>query len=130
MDQRSQAVVSIRDNHRIITNPAYDANNTEGILELEEIDADDKSTVLTFLLDYAKDRPYIISDKVKLIAPDGTEYSLTGAEGIEMNKHNWIHEEGNARFRLVFPALAPGTGSIDFVSGRNSATGILGIKLN
>ncbi len=130
MDRRPQAKVSIKDNHRIITNPAYESNNTEGILEIEEIDVNDKSTVLTLLLDYAKDRPYIISDKVKLIAPDGTEYSLSGADGIELNKHNWIHEEGNARFRLVFPALAPGTGSIDFVSGRNSATGISGIKLN
>lgn len=49
------------------------------------------------------------------MTPDGTRYTTTGADGIELGAEYYTGKDWTGRFSLTFPPLPHDTATFDFV---------------
>ncbi|MDR0421823.1 MAG: TlpA family protein disulfide reductase [Proteiniphilum sp.] len=98
---------------RVVERPVFEVRNT-GTLEIDRIVLSDTATIFYFDAFFTPNYWIRIDSRTYLLG-DSVRYTITGAEGIELDKEFWMPESGEASFKLIFPPVDRRLKKIDFI---------------
>ncbi len=98
-----------------VHNPVVEQNTTDGIIELEKVVITPDAVTLHFLAFQHPQYWIKIVPESYIMTPDGTRYTTTGADGIELGAEYYTGKDWTGRFSLTFPPLPHDTATFDFV---------------
>ena len=114
----------------LVNYPDYQANNTNGVLEIKQVECTPNATVLRFKAYYTPNNWIRIAKEAFLLTPDGKQYKVLKAEGITLGKEFFMPESGEAEFSLTFEPLPKATQVFTFQEGNGeNVWSVMGIKL-
>ena len=119
-----------KDGVLLVNYPDYQANNTNGVLEIKQVECTSKATILRFKAYYTPNYWIRIAKEASLSTPDGKQYKVLKTDGITLGKEFFMPESGEAEFSLTFEPLPKDTQSFNFQEGvGENVWAITGIKL-
>ena len=114
----------------LVNYPDYQANNTNGVLEIKQVECTPNATVLRFKAYYTPNNWIRIAKEAFLLTPDGKQYKVLKAEGITLGKEFFMPESGEAEFSLTFEPLPKDAQTFAFQEGNGeNVWSVTGIKL-
>ena len=114
----------------LVNYPDYQANKTNGVLEIKQVESTPKATILRFKAYYTPNYWIRIAKEASLSTPDGKQYKVLKTDGITLGKEFFMPESGEAEFSLTFEPLPKDTQSFNFQEGvGENVWAITGIKL-
>ena len=114
----------------LVNYPDYQANNTNGVLEIKQVECTPKATILRFKAYYTPNYWIRIAKEASLSTPDGKQYKVLKTDGITLGKEFFMPESGEAEFSLTFEPLPKDARTFTFQEGDGeNVWTITGIKL-
>ena len=114
----------------LVNYPDCQANNTNGVLEIKQVECNSNATVLRFKAYYTPNNWIRIAKEASLSTPDGKQYKVLKADGITLGKEFFMPESGEAEFSLTFESLPKDAQVFTFQEGNGeNVWAITGIKL-
>ena len=114
----------------LVNYPDYQANKTNGVLEIKQVECNSNVTVLRFKAYYTPNYWIRIAKEAFLSTSDGKQYKVLKTDGITLGKEFFMPESGEAEFSLTFEPLPKDTQSFNFQEGvGENVWAITGIKL-
>lgn len=101
----------------LVNYPDYQANNTNGILEIKQVECNLNVTTLHFKAYYTPNNWIRIAEEAFLSTSDGKQYKVLKADGITLGKEFFMPESGEAEFSLTFEALPKDAQTFTFQEG-------------
>ena len=101
----------------LVNYPDYQANNTNGILEIKQVECNLNVTTLHFKAYYTPNNWIRIAEEAFLSTSDGKQYKMLKADGITLGKEFFMPESGEAEFSLTFEALPKDAQTFTFQEG-------------
>ena len=89
----------------LVNYPDYQANNTNGVLEIKQVECNLNVTTLHFKAYYTPNNWIRIAEEAFLTTSDGKQYKVLKADGITLGKEFFMPESGETEFSLTFEAL-------------------------
>ena len=94
-----------KDGALLVNYPDYQANNTNGVLEIKQVECNLNVTTLHFKAYYTPNNWIRIAEEAFLTTSDGKQYKVLKADGITLGKEFFMPESGETEFSLTFEAL-------------------------
>ena len=101
----------------LVNYPDYQANNTNGILEIKQVECNLNVTTLHFKAYYTPNNWIRIAEEAFLSTSDGKQYKVLKADGITLGKEFFMPESGETEFSLTFEALPKDAQTFTFQEG-------------
>lgn len=101
----------------LVNYPDYQANNTNGILEIKQVECNLNVTTLHFKAYYTPNNWIRIAEEAFLSTSDGKQYKVLKADGITLGKEFFMPESGEAEFSLTFEVLPKDAQTFTFQEG-------------
>jgi thiol-disulfide isomerase/thioredoxin len=101
----------------LVNYPDYQANNTNGILEIKQVECNLNVTTLHFKAYYTPNNWIRIAEEAFLSTSDGKQYKMLKADGITLGKEFFMPESGETEFSLTFEALPKDAQTFTFQEG-------------
>lgn len=101
----------------LVNYPDYQANNTNGILEIKQVECNLNVTTLHFKAYYTPNNWIRIAEEAFLSTSDGKQYKMLKADGITLGKEFFMPESGETEFSLTFEALPNDAQTFTFQEG-------------
>ena len=101
----------------LVNYPDYQANNTNGILEIKQVECNLNVTTLHFKAYYTPNNWIRIAEEAFLTTSDGKQYKVLKADGITLGKEFFMPESGEAEFSLTFEVLPKDAQTFTFQEG-------------
>ena len=101
----------------LVNYPDYQANNTNGILEIKQVECNLNVTTLHFKAYYTPNNWIRIAEEAFLTTSDGKQYKVLKADGITLGKEFFMPESGETEFSLTFEALPKDAQTFTFQEG-------------
>jgi len=101
----------------LVNYPDYQANNTNGVLEIKQVECNLNVTTLHFKAYYTPNNWIRIAEEAFLTTSDGKQYKVLKADGITLGKEFFMPESGEAEFSLTFEALPKDAQTFTFQEG-------------
>ena len=100
---------------RTVEKPVHGLKNTS-TLEIDKIVMSDSATTV-YASAFFYPNMWIRIGSDTYLQANGVKYTITGAEGIELDGEHYLSESGEDSFILTFPPLPAGTKTVDFIEG-------------
>ena len=114
----------------LVNYPDYQANNTNGVLEIKQVEHTPNATILHFKAYYTPNYWIRIAKEAFLSTSDGKQYKVLKTDGITLDKEFFMPESGEAEFSLTFEPLPKDAQTFTFQEGNGeNVWTITGIKL-
>ena len=101
----------------LVNYPDYQANNTNGVLEIKQVECNLNVTTLHFKAYYTPNNWIRIAEEAFLTTSDGKQYKVLKADGITLGKEFFMPESGETEFSLTFEALPKDAQTFTFQEG-------------
>ena len=101
----------------LVNYPDYQANNTNGVLEIKQVECNLNVTTLHFKAYYTPNNWIRIAEEAFLTTSDGKQYKVLKADGITLGKEFFMPESGETEFSLTFEALPKDAQTFTFQGG-------------
>ena len=101
----------------LVNYPDYQANNTNGVLEIKQVECNLNVTTLHFKAYYTPNNWIRIAEEAFLTTSDGKQYKVLKADGITLGKEFFMPECGEAEFSLTFETLPKDAQTFTFQEG-------------
>ena len=101
----------------LVNYPDYQANNTNGVLEIKQVECNLNVTTLHFKAYYTPNNWIRIAEEAFLSTSDGKQYKVLKADGITLGKEFFMPESGEAEFSLTFEVLPKDAQTFTFQEG-------------
>ena len=101
----------------LVNYPDYQANNTNGVLEIKQVECNLNVTTLHFKAYYTPNNWIRIAEEAFLTTSDGKQYKVLKADGITLGKEFFMPESGGTEFSLTFEALPKDAQTFTFQEG-------------
>jgi thiol-disulfide isomerase/thioredoxin len=101
----------------LVNYPDYQANNTNGILEIKQVECNLNVTTLHFKAYYTPNNWIRIAEEAFLSTSDGKQYKVLKADGITLGKEFFMPESGETEFSLTFEVLPKDAQTFTFQEG-------------
>lgn len=101
----------------LVNYPDYQANNTNGVLEIKQVECNLNVTTLHFKAYYTPNNWIRIAEEAFLTTSDGKQYKVLKADGITLGKEFFMPESGETEFSLTFEVLPKDAQTFTFQEG-------------